>query len=106
MYLLEGARKEEFKLRILYDILNVLYSNGAKSKLIALTQKQIQSEVQKDDGETYNERTIYSRLQELKKKGYIEEGLRIGNAKSFYISKAGIDWIVDIEKEVDEKEED
>lgn len=93
-------------MRILYDILNVLYSNGAKSKLIALTQKQIQSEVQKDDGETYNERTIYNRLKELKKKGYIEEGLRIGNAKSFYISKAGIDWIVDIEKEVDEKEED
>lgn len=97
-------RREKIELRTLYNILNVLYSNGAKSKLIALTQKQIQSQCLKDDGEMFNERTIYNRLKKLLKSGYIAEGLRVGNAKSYYISKAGIDWIEDVEKEVDEKE--
>ena len=44
-------------MRIMYLILNLLYNADAKSKLIALTQKQI-IEALEADGNSWNERTI------------------------------------------------
>ena len=55
-------------MRIMYLILNLLYNADAKSKLIALTQKQI-IEALEADGNSWNERTIYNHLKEMLKKG-------------------------------------
>lgn len=85
----------------MYNILNLLYSGGAKSKLVAATQKQIQEELAQN-GETICDRTIYNNIRKLVKQGFIAEGLLHGNAKSFYITVAGIEWMREIETEVDE----
>ena len=68
-------------MRIMYSILNILYSNGAKSKLYALSQKDI-LEALAADGEHWNERTIYNKLRELLANNLILEGLKRGNAKT------------------------
>ena len=83
-------------MRTMYLILNILYSNGAKSKLYALSQKDI-IEALEADGEKWSERTIYNKIRELSKNRYILDGLRQGNAKTFYISNAGINWMKDVE---------
>lgn len=83
-------------MRTMYLILNILYSNGAKSKLYALSQKDIM-EALEADGEKWSEKTIYNKIRELAKCGHVLEGLRQGNAKTFYISQAGIDWMKDVE---------
>ena len=59
----------------MYLILNLLYNADAKSKLIALTQKQI-IEALEADGNSWNERTIYNHLKEMLKKGYVGEDLQ------------------------------
>lgn len=91
-------------MRIMYSILNILYSNGAKSKLYALSQKDI-VEALAADGEKWNERTVYNRLREMSDKKYILDGLKKGNAKTFYIGQAGIDWMKEVQGE-DEEEND
>ena len=83
-------------MRIMYLILNVLYSTDAKSKLYAFTRDEI-TEILKEDGEEWSERTIYNKTRELAKKGYILEGLPKGNRKTFYIGQAGIDWMKEVE---------
>lgn len=83
----------------MYNILNLLYSNGAKSKLIAATQKQIQEELAQN-GEKLCDRTVYNNIRKLSKQGFIAEGLLHGNAKSYYITTVGIEWMREIETEV------
>ncbi|RKI37095.1 hypothetical protein D7V86_24750 [bacterium D16-51] len=85
----------------MYNILNLLYSSGAKSKLVAATQKQIQEELEKS-GEKICDRTIYNNLRKLVRQGFIAEGLLHGNAKSFYITTDGIEWMKEVETEVKE----
>ena len=41
----------------------------------------------------------------LVSQGFISEGLRRGNQKSYYVTLAGIEWMKDAEKDVDEKKE-
>lgn len=86
----------------MYTILYLLYSGGAKSKLVAATQKQIQEELEKE-GEKLCERTIYNNIRKLAKKGFIAEGLLHGNAKSYYVTTEGIKWMREIEREVSEQ---
>lgn len=92
------SRLEEMTLRIMYSILNILYANGVKGKLLALTRKEIQELLDADD-EKWNERTIYNRLRELEEKNYIGAGLKRSNAKTFYIRPEGIAWMKEIETE-------
>ena len=89
-------------MRIMYSILNILYSNGAKSKLYALSQKDI-IEALAADGEHWNERTIYNKLRELLANNLILEGLKRGNAKTFYIDQVGIDWMKEMQGDCDEE---
>lgn len=91
-------------MRIMYSILNILYSNGVKGRLLALTRKEIQ-ELMDADGEKWNERTIYNRLRELEEKHYIGAGLKRSNAKTFFISPEGIAWMKEIEEEGTEASE-
>lgn len=88
------------QLRTMYSILNILYSNGANSKLYALSQKDIIEALEVED-EKWCERTVYNKLRELLEKQFILEGLKRVNAKTFYISQAGIDWMKEVEGEND-----
>ena len=89
---------------LMYNILNLLYVNEAKSKLVAATQKQIQQELA-SRGTKLCDRTIYNNIRKLVSQGCISEGLRRGNQKSYYVTLAGIEWMKDAEKDVDEKKE-
>jgi len=83
-------------LRIMYSILNILYSNKARSKLYALTQKDI-IEALAADGEVWSERTIYNKIRALEEQGFIEKGLRQSNSNTFYVTSEGIDWMKEME---------
>ena len=83
----------------MYNILYLLYSSGAKSRLVAATQKQIQETLARD-GDRLCDRTIYNNIRKLAKLGYIAEGLLHGNAKSYYITADGIEWMKETEAEV------
>ena len=85
-------------MRIMYLILNLLYNADAKSKLIALTQKQI-IEALKEDGNSWNDRTIYNRLKEMLQMGYVGEGMKSGNAMTYYIRIEGINFMKEMESE-------
>ena len=59
----------------MYSILNILFSNKANSQLYALTQVDIM-EAMETDGEKWSDRTIYNKIKELRKKGFVSTGLR------------------------------
>lgn len=82
-------------------ILNLLYSNDAKSKLIAMPIKDIQAAME-TEGDGYCWKTIYNKIRELLKCGHIKEGMKIGNKRCYYISTEGIAWMADMEKEEDD----
>lgn len=83
-------------LRIMYSILNILYTNKAQSKLYALTQKDIE-EALIADGEKWCERTVYNKIRALVKQGYVKEGLRQSNSNTFYLTSEGIGWMKEVE---------
>lgn len=85
----------------MYEILHLLYENGAKSKLVAATQKQIQEELA-NAGTELCDRTVYNNIRKLVKQGFIEDGITRGNAKSYHITTAGIEWMREMEAEVKE----
>jgi repressor of nif and glnA expression len=87
---------------ILYQILNLLYSNGAKSKVLALSQKDIE-EVLASEGQKMCTRSVYNRIRELSELGYISEGFRIGNAKTYYVNSKGIKWMKESQREEEEE---
>lgn len=89
-------------MRIKYSILNILHSCGAKSKLYALSQGDI-IEALVADGESWCEKTIYTKLREMVSEGVILEGLKRGNAKTFYIAQKGIDWMKEVQGDNDEE---
>jgi Fe2+ or Zn2+ uptake regulation protein len=80
----------------MYSILNILFSNKANSQLYALTQVDIE-EALIADGEEWCERTVYNKIRALVKQGYVKEGLRKGNANTFYLTPEGIEWMKDVE---------
>lgn len=71
-------------MRIMYSILNILFSNKANSQLYALTQVDIM-EAMETDGEKWSDRTIYNKIKELRKKGFVSTGLRQSNSNTYYI---------------------
>ena len=83
-------------MRIMYSILNILYSNKARSKLYALTREDI-TEALASDGETWSERTVYNKIRALVKQGYVKEGLRKSNSNTFYLTSEGIEWMKEVE---------
>lgn len=83
----------------MYNILNLLYHNEMKSKLVAATQKQIQEELA-NSGVKLCDRTVYNNIRKLANQGFIEEGLRRRNEKSYYVTAAGVEWMKEVEKEV------
>ena len=89
-------------MRTKYEILNVLFRAEAKSRLIAVTQKLIQEGLVEAEID-YSYKIIYKHLRELLDLGYIRHGMNQLNAKTYYITTAGIKWMKDMEKE--EKEE-
>ena len=72
-------------MRIMYSILNILYSNKARSKLYALTR------------ETWSERTIYNKIRALEDQKFIEKGLRQSNSNTYYVTSEGINWMKEME---------
>lgn len=91
-------------MRIMYLILNLLYNADAKSKLIALTQREIM-EALKADGNAFSERTIYNRLKDLLNNGYVGIGMKNGNAMTYYILQPGIAFMKEMEAETKETED-
>lgn len=87
----------------MYTILNLLYTSDCKSKLVAATLKQIH-EALGEAGEKMSEKTVYLNIRKLSASGYIAEGLLHGNAKSFYITSLGIDWMKEVEGESDNEQ--
>ena len=100
-YVTLQTRRKKIMLMNMYSILNLLYTSGAKSKLVALTLKDIH-EAMLEEVEKISEKTVYKNIRKLSECGYIAEGLRHGNAKSFYVTAKGIDWMKELEAEVDE----
>lgn len=84
----------------MYSILNILYSNKANSQLYALTQIDIM-EAMIADGEKWSDRTIYSKIKELRKQGFIRTGLRQGNFNTYYITSEGVNWMKEVEGDTD-----
>lgn len=84
------------KLRIMYSILNILYSNKARSKLYALTREDI-TEALASDGETWSKRTIYNKIRTLEDRKFIEKGLRQSNSNTYYVTSEGIEWMKEVE---------
>ncbi len=92
-------------MRIEYLILNLLYRSEAKSKLIAATQQNI-VEGLAAEGEKYTSRTIYEHLRKLLKLEYVKNGIPGANAAyTYYITKAGMNWLKEMETEETETEE-
>ena len=93
-------------LRTKYEILNVLYQMGAKSKLVAATQKMIKEGLLEVDID-YTDKTIYKHLRELLDLGYVKYGMNQLNAKTYYITAKGVEWVQAMEaEEVEEQEEE
>lgn len=89
-------------MRVMYSILSLLYREGVNSKLVSLTQKEIQKCLE-DEGEKYCDRTMYLKCTELLKNGFIKEGMKNKNARTFYIGADGIEWLSEMQKsEVEE----
>ena len=85
-------------MRITYLILKIMCDTNSKSKLNALTQKQI-VEALKDNDCLRNERTVYNNLKEMLKKGYVGEGMKCGNAMTYYVRIEGINFMKEMESE-------
>lgn len=85
-------------LRTKYEILNVLYQMGAKSKLVAATQKMIKEGLLEVDID-YTDKTIYKHLRELLDLGYVKYGMNQLNAKTYYITAKGVEWVKAMEAE-------
>ena len=88
-------------MRVQYLILNLLYTSDAKSKLIAMPIKDIQT-VMEQEGDGYCWKTIYNSIRELLKKEFLKEGMKMGNKSTYYISKEGIKWMREVEEEEDD----
>ena len=84
-------------MRINYAILYYLINNNAKSKLNAIMQVEMVENLDKGNGEKWSERTIYNKLKQLQKLGYIQTGLRTGNSNTYYITQKGVEWMQEVE---------
>lgn len=85
-------------MRTNYEILNALFRMEAKSKLVAANQRLIMESLA-EVGIHYIYKVIYNHLRELIKLGYVKYGMNQLNAKTYYITSAGINWMEEMEEE-------
>lgn len=85
-------------MRINYEILNVLFHAEARSKLVAATQKMIEEGLA-EVGIKHSYKFIYNHLKELIELGHIKYGMNQSNARTYYITSKGIEWMNEMEKE-------
>ena len=85
-------------MRTNYEILNVLFRAEARSKFVAATQKMIEEGLA-EIGIKYSYKVIYKHLKELINLGYIKYGMNQLNAKTYYITSTGIQWMDEMEQE-------
>lgn len=79
--------------RCAYTILGILRSKNSVDKVHGLTVKEISSleRVSKPN-------TIHKKIKEMQSEGYVEEGVKVAKAKSYYLTERGIS-ILPIKKE-------
>ena len=79
--------------RCAYTILGILRSKNSVDKVHGLTIDEISSleRVSKPN-------TIHKKIKELKSEGYVEEGVKAGKAKTYYLTEKGNN-ILPIKKE-------
>ncbi len=66
-----------------YAVLNVLNEQEANSKLKAISIADILEEL------SVNEKTLARRIKAINEQGYIEQGLKVGKAYTYYITESG-----------------
>lgn len=79
--------------RCSYTILGILKKRNAIDKVHGLTIEEISSfeKVSKHN-------TIHKKTKELQKQGYVQEGVKAGRAKTYFVTQMGVD-ILPIKKE-------
>lgn len=79
--------------RCAYTILGILRSKNSVDKVHGLTVKEISSleRVSKPN-------TIHKKIKEMQSEGYVEEGVKVAKAKSYYLTELG-NSILPIKKE-------
>lgn len=86
------------------NILLQLNSMGAKSPLLSMTQQELtvgwESEI---DSRIPPRSTFHADLRYLISQGYLSYGPSSGRSKAYYISAKGIDYLVNLEVESDER---
>lgn len=70
--------------RCAYIILGIMQRKKAVDKVHGITVYEI-----KELERISSRNTIYKRLQEMMKLGYIDEGVKAGKAKTYYITEMG-----------------
>lgn len=79
--------------RCAYTILGILRAKNSIDKVYGLTISEI-SEREK----VSKPNTIHKKIKELQSEGYVEEGVKAGKAKTYYMTKKGIN-ILPVKKE-------
>ena len=79
--------------RCAYTILGILRSKNSVDKVHGLTVKEISSleRVSKPN-------TIHKKIKEMQSEGFVEEGVKVAKAKSYYLTERG-NSILPIKKE-------
>ena len=82
--------------RCAYTILGILRSKNSTDKVHGLTVNEISAR------EKVNKpNTIHKRIKEMQSQGYVEEGVKAGKAKTYYMTEKGI-AILPVKKEENE----
>lgn len=80
--------------RLSFLILSVLKSCRAINSISAITVM----ELVKMEEFMYRPNTIYKKIQELKKETYIEEGMKDGKAYTYFITKKGMNYLIELKE--------
>ena len=70
--------------RCAYIILGIMQKKKAVNEMRGMTIYEI-----KDFERISGRNTIYKRLREMQKLGYVNEGAKVGKAKSYYLTEKG-----------------
>lgn len=82
--------------RLGFLVLSILKVNGASNKLCSMSVREIM-ETERDCG--YKENTIFKKIKEFERAGYICRGLKEGHAYTFYITAKGCDFLEELKYE-------
>lgn len=76
--------------RLGFLVLSILQKAEATDKLSAMTIREI-AETEEDLG--LKENTVFKKIRDFEKLGYIGRGLKEGRANTFYITQKGADFL-------------